>query len=179
MTVPDRDLRLLLALTLARAGDTNTAREIALEEGHDAPSDTDVKFYSLPAIRAAIELQQQNPRQAIEVLRLALDYDLAIQDGINNMYPSYLRGLAYLQLHQGAQAAAEFQKLIDHPGIVMRNVTGALTRLQMAHAQQMIGNRTAALNYYQEFLGLWKDADLDLEPLREAKAEYGRLRASH
>ena len=179
MTTTDRNLRLLLAFALARAGDINTARRIALEEDRDAPSDTDVQFYSLPAIRAAIELQQKNPRQAIEALRPALDYELATPEGINNMYPSYLRGLAYLQLHQGTQAAAEFQKLIDHPGIVMRNVTGALTRLQMARAQQMEGNTTAALHYYEEFLALWKEADPDLQPLREAKAEYAHLRVAH
>ena len=179
-TTTDRYSRLPLALALARAGDTNSARRIAIEADREAPSDTDVQFYSLPAVRAAIELQQNNPRQAIEVLRPALDYDLAVQnEGIVNMYPSYLRGLAYLQLHQGRQAAAEFQKLIDHPGIVLRNVTGALTRLQMARAQQMAGNTTAALHYYQEFLALWKDADPDLQPLREAKAEYARLRAAH
>jgi serine/threonine protein kinase/tetratricopeptide (TPR) repeat protein len=179
MTTTDRDLRLLLALALARTGDINTARRIALEEDREAHSDTDVQFYSLPAVRAAIELQQNHPRQAIEALRPALDYELAIPEGINDMYPSYLRGLAYLQLHRGGQAAAEFQELIDHPGIVLRNVTGALTRLQMARAQQMEGNTTAALHYYEEFLALWKEADPDLQPLREAKAEYAHLRASH
>jgi tetratricopeptide (TPR) repeat protein len=177
MMTTDRDLRLLLALVLARAGDIDTARRIALREDRDAPSDTDVQFYSLPAVRAAVELQEKNPRRAIELLRPALEYELVTQDGINGLYPTYLRGLAYLQLHRGAQAATEFQKLIDHPGIVMRNVTGSLTRLQMARAQQMIGNRAAALNYYQEFLALWKDADSDVQPLREAKAEYARLRA--
>jgi Tfp pilus assembly protein PilF len=95
------------------------------------------------------------------------------------MYPSYLRGLAYLQLHQGRQAAAEFQKMIDHPGVVMRDVIGALARLQMARAHQMEGNTAAALHYYEEFLALWKDADPDLQPLRDAKAEYARLRTLH
>ncbi|MBV8630031.1 MAG: protein kinase, partial [Silvibacterium sp.] len=177
MTTTDRDIRLLLALALARAGDIDRARRIALEVNRQAPSETDVQFYSLPAVHAAIELQQRNPRQAIEVLRPAVDYELAIPDGVNNMYPSYLRGLAYLQLHQGRQAAAEFQKLVDHPGIVSRNVTGALTRLQMARAQQMAGDTTSARHYYEEFLALWKEADPDLQPLREAKAEYARLKA--
>jgi tetratricopeptide (TPR) repeat protein len=175
----DPNLRLLLALALARAGDINTARRIALQEDREAPSNTVVQFYSLPAIRAAIELQQKNPRQAIEVLRPALDYELAYPDGINDMWPSYLRGLAYLQLHQGRQAAAEFQKLIDHPGLVLRNVTGALTRLQMARAQQMTGDTNSAIHYYEEFLSIWKDADPDLQPLREAKAEYARLKVPH
>jgi serine/threonine protein kinase/tetratricopeptide (TPR) repeat protein len=179
MTTTDRNIRLLLAFALARADDINTARRITLEEDHAAPSDTDVQFYSLPAVRAAIALQQKNPLQAIEALRPTSDYELAVPDGISNMYPSYLRGLAYLQLHQGRQAAAEFQKLIDHPGIVSRNVTGALTRLQMARAQQMAGDTTSALHYYEEFLSLWKDADPDLQPLREAKAEYARLKTSH
>jgi eukaryotic-like serine/threonine-protein kinase len=175
MATTDRYWRLGLALGLARAGDINSARKIALEEDREAPSDSDVQFYLLPAVRAAIELQQNNPRQAVEVLRPALEYELASINGISNIYPAYLRGLAYLQLHQGSQAAAEFQKLIDHPGLVMRNVIGALTRLQMARAQQMAGNTTAALHYYEEFLTLWKDADADLQPLNEAKAEYARL----
>ena len=176
MTTTDRNIRLLLALALARAGDINAARRIALEEARGAPADTDVQFYSLPAVRAAIELQQKNPEQAIEALRPALDYELAVPDGINNMYPSYLRGLGYLQLHQGGLAVAEFQKLIDHPGVLSRNVTGALTRLQMARAQQMAGDPASALHYYEEFLALWKEADPDLQPLREAKAEYARLK---
>lgn len=100
----------------------------------ESPFRPGVQFDFLPAVRAAIELQQDNPLQAIDVLRPALDYEFADPAGINNMYPSYLRGLAYLQLHQARQAAAEFQKLIDHPGIVWRNVIGALTRLQMARA---------------------------------------------
>ena len=175
MTTTDPNLRLLLALALARAGDVNTARRIALEEDREAPSDRGVQFYSLPAIRAAIELRQKNTRQAIEVLRPALDYELAIPEGITNMYPSYLRGLAYLQPHQGRQAAAEFQKLIDHPGIVLRNIIGALTRLQMARAQQTAGNTAPSLQYYQEFLALWNEADPDLQSLREAKAEYAHL----
>jgi tetratricopeptide (TPR) repeat protein len=179
MTTTALRLRLSLALGLARAGDVNTARRIALEVDREAPFDTNVQFYSLPAVRAAIEIQQSNPRQAIEVLRPALDYELMGEPGINGMYPSYLRGLAYLQLHQGRQAAAEFQKMIDHPGVVMRDVIGALARLQMARAQQMEGNTAAALHYYEEFLALWKDADPDLQPLRDAKAEYARLRTLH
>ena len=179
MTTTLLNFRLSLALSLARAGDIDTARRIALEADREAPPDTGVQFYGLPAVRAAIEIQQNNPRRAVEVLRPALDYELINEPGVNGMYPAYLRGLAYLQLHQGSEAAAEFQKLIDHPGVVMRNVTGALTRLQMARAQQMAGDTAAALRYYEEFLALWKDADPDLQPLKEAKAEYTRLRATH
>jgi hypothetical protein len=130
-------------------------------------------------VRAAIEIQQSNPRQAIEVLRPALDYELMDESGIDSMYPSYLRGLAYLQFHQGRLAAAEFQKLIDHPGVVKRDVIGALTRLQMARALQMADDTATAHHYYEEFLALWKDADPDLQPLRDAKAEYARLRTLH
>jgi len=116
------------------------------------------------------------PRSAIDILRPALKYDLAYPDSFNDLYSAYLRGIAYLKLGDGLQAAAEFQKLLDHRGIVGRTVTGALSHLQLARAQKMMGDEAAARKSYQDFLALWKDADADIPIYLEAKAEYATLR---
>jgi hypothetical protein len=102
-------------------------------------------------------------------------YDLANPEGFNSLYPAYLRGLAYLQMGEGRMAAAEFQKLLDHPGMVGRTVAGALSHLQLARAQKMMGDQAAARKSYGDFLTLWKDADLDIPIYQQAKAEYARL----
>ena len=91
------------------------------------------------------------------------------------MYPSYLRGLAYLQLQQGREAAAEFQKLIDHPGVVRDNVIGALAYLQLGRAQMMKGDKAAARKAYQDFLTVWKEADPEIPIYKQAKAEFTKL----
>lgn len=91
---------------------------------------TMVQNYSVPTIRAAMKLQEDDPAAAIEILQPTMKYDLALAYGFNDLYPAYIRGLAYLQMHEGHLAAAEFQKLLDHPGMVGRTVTGALSRLQ-------------------------------------------------
>jgi eukaryotic-like serine/threonine-protein kinase len=138
--------------------------------------DTLVQNYTLPAIYAAIKLRQNNPAGAITILQPALRYDLAYpQIGFNSLYPAYLRGLAYLRMGDGRLAAAEFQKLIDHPAIVGRDDIGALSYLQLGRAQTMTGDKAAARNSYETFLTLWKDADSDIPALKQAKAEYAKL----
>ena len=96
-------------------------------------------------------------------------------DTVNSVYPAYLRGLAYLEMGKGALAVPEFQNVIDNPGVVGRFVTGALAQLQLARAQAMIGDKASAKKSYEEFLDLWKDADLDLPIYRKAKIEYSKL----
>jgi hypothetical protein len=92
-----------------------------------------------------------------------------------NVYPAYIRGLAYLQMHEGRLAAAEFAKLFAHPGLVGASVTGALSRVQLARAQRMMGDEAAARKSYEDFLTLWKDADPDIPIYQQAKAEYVEL----
>ena len=92
------------------------------------------------------------------------------------LYPIYVRGEAYLAAHQGAEAAAEFQKILDHRGIVVSDPIGALARLQLGRAFALSGDKTKAKTAYQDFLTLWKDADPDIPILKQAKAEYARLR---
>jgi eukaryotic-like serine/threonine-protein kinase len=164
------------ALLDARAGYVEQAQEIASSINRNSPVDTLVQNYKLPAIYAAIKLRQNDPAGAITILQPALRYDLAYpQTGFNSLYPAYLRGLAYLRMGDGRLAAAEFQKLIDHPAIVGRDDIGALSYLQLGRAQTMTGDKAAARNSYETFLTLWKDADSDIPALKQAKAEYAKL----
>src|SRR5579863_7965392 len=113
---------------------------------------------------------------AVEILRPTVKYDLADPNGFSSLYPAYIRGLAYLQMVDGREAAAEFQKLLDHPGLVGNEVIGALSHLQLARAQKMMGNEAAARKSYGDFLSLWKDADSNIPIYQQAKAEYALLR---
>ncbi len=133
--------------------------------------------YGLPAIRAAIELNGKSGANAIKTLGTAGPYELAQCEPfqVGMLYPVYLRGQAYLLARQGNEAAAEFQKIVDHRGIVLNFPTGALARLGLARAYAAQGDTTKARAAYQDFLILWKDADPDIPILQQAKAEYARL----
>ena len=172
----NRYTQLLLALAFARAGEIGKAQKLADALSQQAPLDTVIQNYCLPSIRAAMKLYAHDPATAIEILRPAVQYDLASPQGFNDLYPAYLRGLAYLQMGEGSLAAGDFQKLLDHPGIVGRDVIGALARLQLARAQKMMGDQALARKSYEDFLTLWKDADSDIPIYRQAKAEYAKLR---
>ena len=164
-----------LALALARTGHAQEAESMAAGFDHTLPHHTLVQFYTLPTIRAAIKLSQNDPAGAIRLLEPTRDYEFVDAPGFDSIYPAYIRGLAYLKLGQGDPAAHEFQKLIDHPAIVGRDVIGALAHLQMGRAQAMSGNRDAARGSYQDFLKIWKDADPDIPIYKQAKAEYASL----
>jgi Tfp pilus assembly protein PilF len=174
-SAPNRDGKLVVALTVARAGDIAGAQKLADALNQDAPLDTVVQNYSLPTIRAAMKLHENDPAGAVEILQPAEKYELAYPDSFNSFYPAYIRGLAYLQMGEGRLAAAEFQKLLDHPGLVGREITGALSHLQLARAQKMMGDQVAARKSYEDFLTLWKDADSDIPIYQQAKAEYAGL----
>jgi serine/threonine protein kinase/DNA-binding winged helix-turn-helix (wHTH) protein/tetratricopeptide (TPR) repeat protein len=170
-----RRAQLSIALTSAESGDIERAEKVAETMNQQSPQDTLMQFYYLPTIRASIELHRHSPAAAIEILRPAKQYEEVVGDFLNSMYPAYFRGLAYLQLGQGQAASAEFQKLLDHPAIVGRNVTGALAHLQLGRAQAMMGDKAAARKSYKDFLTLWKDADPDIPIYKKAKAEYAAL----
>jgi|ERR1700676_430660 len=129
----------------------------------------------LPTIRAVIKLHHSNPASAVDILRPAAKYDLAYSRSFNSLYPAYIRGLAYLHIGEGRSAAAEFQTILDHPGIVGRSVTGALSLLELARAQKLMRDLAAARKSYEDFLSLWKDADPDIPIYQQAKAEYAKL----
>ena len=166
----------VIALALARGGDVAQAQAIADALDKKYPHDTQLQGYSLPSIRAAIALQKNDAAKAIEVLQPAAVYEL-VGPGylLGIMYPALLRGEAYLRLKQGKDAAAEFQKILDHPGIVMNHPTGALSHLGLARAYAMQGDTAKAKAEYQAFLTLWKDADPDIPIYQQAKAEYAKL----
>jgi eukaryotic-like serine/threonine-protein kinase len=170
-----RNERLSLALIFARVGNLQQARQLAEAINHEFPLDTLTQKYCLPVIWAAIKLRENDPAGAIETLRPALHYDFAYPNAFNGVYPAYIRGMAYLQTGDGRSAAAEFQKVVDHPAIVGRSVIGALVHLQLGRAQAMMGDKVNARKSYQNFLELWKDADSDIPIYRQAKAEYARL----
>jgi predicted Zn-dependent protease len=130
-----------------------------------------VQRYWLPAIRAAIALQRKDPNRAVELLQVTSATEL----GPQGLFAIYLRGEAYLMLHDGNRAAAEFQKFIDHRGMVRNSPSGALARLGLARAYAMQGDTTKARTAYQDFLTIWKDADPDIPILQQAKSGYAKL----
>jgi tetratricopeptide (TPR) repeat protein len=123
-------------------------------------------------------LQKHDPNAAIDLLRGAIQYDLAFTQSFDYLYPAYIRGLAYLELGDGRSAGGEFQKLIDNPGLCSEFITGPLARLQLGRAQRMMGDNASARKSYEEFLSTWNDADPDLPVYRQAKAEYAQLQKS-
>jgi len=136
---------------------------------------TDVQNYLVPTIQAAIKIQDKDAAAAIKILERTKPYDFAYPDSFQNLYPAYMRGLAYLQMGEASLARVEFQKLLDHPGLVEMNVIGALSRLQLARAIRLSGDTAAARKAYEDFLTFWKTADADIPIYRQAKAEYAQL----
>jgi tetratricopeptide (TPR) repeat protein len=175
---PNRDVRAMAALALARAGDTPGAEKLAAELDKTFPLDTLVQRYWLPTIRAAIALERKDPNQAIELLKEANTIELGQPTPGLTVFlcPVYVRGEAYLILRDGNRAAVEFQKYIDHRGLVVNFPWGALARLGLARAYAMQGDTAKAKAAYQDFLTLWKDADPDIPILIAAKAEYAKLK---
>lgn len=167
--------KLVLALALARSGQTEEAAQLAGLISAERPEDTLVQHYLTPTILAAIKLRQHDPAAVIDLLRETAKYDLAFTESFDYVYPAYIRGLAYLELGDGRSAAAQFQKLIDHPGLTAKYVTGPLAWLQLGRAQKMMGDEVAARKSYETFLDLWKNADSDIPIYRQAKAEFAKL----
>ena len=172
---PGQDAAYVMALTFANLHNATRALELSQQLNRQFPLSTLVQESELPTIEAVIYLRQGLSNRAIEALKRTTPYDLRYADHFA-MQAVYVRGQAYLKAGQGQQAAAEFRKLIDHPGIVGNSINGPLARLQLARAQLMMGDKTAARKSYQDFLTLWKDADPDIPIYQQAKAEYARLR---
>jgi serine/threonine protein kinase/tetratricopeptide (TPR) repeat protein len=173
----DRYTRVLGALALARAGDSAQAQKIADSVAKEFPVDTGVNSYWLPVIRASLAINQHEPAKAIELLQPAATYELGFisPSYMGALYPVYVRGQAYLLLHQGNEAATEFKKFLDHRGIVFNFPLGGLAHLGLARAYTLSGDTAKAKTAYQDFFALWKDADPDVPILKEAKAEYAKL----
>jgi len=170
------DVRALVALALARAGDSSAAEQLATQLDRDMPLGTVVQRYWLPSIRAAIAINRNEAERTIELLEPAASIELGQPTGVTVfLCPVYIRGQGYLMLHNGKAAAAEFQKFVDHRGVVANFPWGAMARLGLARAFKEQGDTAKAKSAYKEFLTLWQDADSDIPIYKEAKAEYAAL----
>ena len=171
----NQQIQALAAVVLARSGDVAGAERVADEVAKHFPLDTLINRYWIPTIWASIEIRRGNPAKAIDLLQPVAPYDLARPYGLVGLYPVYIRGQAYLLLRRAAEAASEFQRILDHRGITLNEPIGALAHLGIARAYALQGESAKARTAYQDFLTLWKDADPDIPILKQAKAEYAKI----
>jgi len=163
------------AMVWSLCGDALKAQSLANELTNRYPNNSFVNTTWLPVVQADIEIRRNNPARAIELLEKAKTYEA----GLGGFAPAYVRGLAYLRLQNGTAAAVEFQKLLDHPGVVALGGNSSMipmARLGLARAQALAGETARSRTAYQDFLALWKDADRDIRILQQAKEEYERIR---
>jgi serine/threonine protein kinase/Flp pilus assembly protein TadD len=173
------DIELLAALALARSGDTVQASALADKIAAEFDRDTMIQAYWLPTIRAAIAINRGDAKKAVELLSMASEYELGEPEqwpSHGTLYPAYVRGEAYLRAGEGVQAATEFQKMIDHRGIVANFPLGALAHLQVGRAYKLAGDVGKAREAYAAFLVIWLNADPEVPVLKQAKAEYAKLK---
>jgi tetratricopeptide (TPR) repeat protein len=178
-----RDVAYGVGFALALSGDSSRSQALTEDLSRRLPEDTRVQFTYAPTLRALLALDHSQPSKAVELLQTTIPYESGSPTtggsefllGTGNLYPAYVRGLAYLGAHQGAEAAAEFQKILGHRGLVLFDPAGALAHLQLGRAYALSGDDTKARSAYQDFLLLWKDADPDIPIFKQAKAEYAKL----
>ena len=178
-----RDVQYGAGFALALSGDSLRSQALADNLSQRFAQDTRVRFTYVPTLRALIALNHGEPSKAIESLQTAIPYELGIPTeggsefllGAGNLYPAYVRGLAYLAARQGRKAAAEFHKILDHRGIVISDPVGALAQVQLGRAYVLAGDKDNARTAYRDFLTLWKAADLEVPILKQAKAEHAKL----
>jgi len=160
-------------VALSRAGDLAAARQLADRMSAERPRGTLVQNYWMPVIRAQADLHGGGAQAAIESLRATEPYELS--DTRLPLFPPYVRGEAYLQSRDGRRAAAEFQKLLQHQGAVGNSLLGPLSRLGLARALALAGDRSGAKTQYETFFELWRDADAEIPLMRQARAEYQEI----
>ena len=178
-----RDVEYRATVALALSGDSSRSQTLTDDLPGRFSEDTIVRFTYLPTLRALLALNHSQPSKAVELLQTAIPYERGSPTtggselllGAFSLYPAYVRGLAYLAAHHGAEATVEFQKILDHRGIVVTDPIGALAHLQLGRAYALSGDKTKAKSAYQDFLTLWKDADPDIPILKQAQAEYANL----
>jgi eukaryotic-like serine/threonine-protein kinase len=171
------------AFALALLGDSTQAHKIVAELERRYPEDTSVQFSYLPTLRALDALNQNDAAKALEMTQAAEPYDLAVPGTayftgasfFGALCPVYVRGLAYFQLGRYGEAAAEFQEILDHPGLVLNDPIGPMARLQLARVLSASGDRAKSAAVYSDLLTIWKDADPDIPILKEAQREYASL----
>ena len=172
-----KDIEAMAAFASSMAGDSGQATQLTNDLAKRFPQDTIVQFNYLPTLQAARELRNGDAAKALRTLAAASPYELGTTalTGGGALYPVYMRGEAYLAAKQGPAAAAEFQKILDHPGVVQNEIVGALAHLGQGRAHVLSGDVNKARTAYQDFFTLWKDADSDIPILKEARSEYAKL----
>jgi serine/threonine protein kinase/Tfp pilus assembly protein PilF len=176
-----REVDYAAALSLIMAGDAVGSRDLASDLAKNYPEDTSVQYMYLPTLRALLALHRRDASAAIESLQVASRFDLALgalgfSGYFGGLYPIYVRGQAYLAAKQPAAAVAEFQRIVDHPGVVLMDPMGAFARLQLARALVLSGDAVKAKGVYDDLLTLWKDADAGIPIVEQARKEAVRLR---
>ena len=170
-----KNVRFLAALALAIANDTTQAQALADALDKESPADTIVQSYELPSVRAAIAIQKKDPGKALQGLQAGAPYELGGPFNVYLMAPTYLRGEAYLQLKQGKEAAAEFNKILDHRSLTANQAVGPMARVGLARAYALQGDNEKARAAYLDLLTFWKNADAGIPILTQAKKEYANL----
>jgi tetratricopeptide (TPR) repeat protein len=176
-----RDVQYAAGLALALSRESPRSEALANDLEKRFPEDTFVKFTYAPVLRAVSALQRGKPVNSLDELQISLPYELAA-NGLNfnhfylgGLHSAYVRGVALIATHRYAEAAAEFQKILDHRGLVGLDPIGALSHLQLGRAYVLAGDRIKAKSAYEDFLSVWKNADPDTPILKSARAEYDRL----
>jgi DNA-binding winged helix-turn-helix (wHTH) protein/tetratricopeptide (TPR) repeat protein len=176
---PSQGEQIVAALVLARCGDDSRAAGLLEQLKQSYAGNVLVNGYWLPTIQALIDIDRNDPHRALDDLQIATAYELGIPEPTVEeaapFLPAYVRGRAHLLLHEGKEAAAEFQKLITYQAITVNSPLAALTALQLGRASEMQGDAVAARRKYQEFLAAWKDADPDIPVLISARSEFDGL----
>ena len=176
-----RDVEYIAALALALSGDSAGSQTLADDLEQRFPEDTFAKFTYVPVLRALSALEDGRPADSVERLHIAVPYELAA-NGLNfahfylgGLHSAYVRGAAFVAAHQYAEAAAEYQKILDHRGIVGADPIGALAHAQLGKAFALSGDLANSKIAYRDFLTLWKDTDSDVPILTQAQVEYAKL----
>jgi DNA-binding winged helix-turn-helix (wHTH) protein/tetratricopeptide (TPR) repeat protein len=176
----DREVEYGAAIALALSGDSSQSQTLAKDLERRFLEDASVRFSYMPVLRALLAVKRREPAMAVELLQVAVPHELgaprsSIHGFFGALYPVFVRGEAFLAAHQGAEAVAEYQKILDHRGIVVSDPVGALVHLELGRAYALSSDKAKARAAYQQFLAFWKDADPDIPILKHAKAEYAKL----
>jgi tetratricopeptide (TPR) repeat protein len=176
----NRDVEYAAAFALARSGEISGSQRLAADLEKRFPEDTPVQFEYLPILHALFALANKSPSDAVERLQRAVPYDFAMPGTaffgkFGGLYPAYIRGESYLAAGRGQEAVAEFQKVLNHRGIVLADPVGALAHLELGRAYALSGDNPKAKVAYEQFFALWNHVDEDLPVLKRAKEQYAKL----